>query len=220
MKIKVPQLLLLPGILFFIILLLKGTFIHTVNPTATAALNTVCVAMSVSFISASTFLFFYGFFTAKTSNRKFLFWCFVGSAFLFLMFYYYYDQYSIINRSLDKFDKLSIQNYNVLPDLVQRARIDDSADRRQKWAHMAYVLYGVRLSYRRDGTDWDYYVPTQAEENDYKNFSDFGKSVKSVRILSEGLLNGAFNVVWFTFITFLFGLLWLAVKKPSFKGTS
>jgi len=213
MTIKIPQRLLLLGIVIFIFLMLKNNFIHEIRPNVIANVNTICIALSVPLISASIFLFLYGFCTASVSNRSFLLWCFVGSVFLFLMFYYHYEQYSVINRSLAKLESASVPN--LLPDLIQRTRIDDSPDRREQWAHMAYVLYGVRLSYRREGSDWAYYTPTDEEQIGYENMKNLDVSARNLRISSWGLLSGAVDVVWLAFITFLWGLLWLAVKKPT-----
>jgi hypothetical protein len=213
MNIKIPQRLLLLGIVILIILMAKDHFIHGIHPNVIADTNSLCIALGVVVISASIFLSFYGFCTAAVSNRKFLLLCFLGSALLFLTFYYYYELYSVTNRSLDKLE--SVNDHNLLPDLVERTRIDNSSERREHWAQAAYVLYGVRLSYRRDGNDWKYYVPTTAEQLCYENVTSIDLSARRLRPTSWGLLNGAVDVVWSTFLTFLCGLLWLTVKKPA-----
>jgi hypothetical protein len=214
MTLKVPQLLQLPGILIFIFLMVKGNFIRAgEHLNAMAAFNTTCLAVSVSLISASTFLSLYGFFAPSTSNKKFLLFCFTGGAFLFLMFYFYYEQYSFITRSATQYDRLSLNNTNMLPGIVEGTRNADSQNNREKFARLAYYFYGIKLSYRDNANNWLYYVPTQTEETDHQKLSDFQASLLKLRALSRGVLIATINIVLITFLTFLFGLLWLAIKK-------
>jgi len=203
--------------------MLKGIFISNPYPYAGSliVINTVCEAVGTCLISSSVFLSIYGFFTMPAVNKAFLLSCLGGSILLFLMFYGYYEQYSIINRSLDKFEhSLVVPKELELPDIVQRARLDDSVKRREQLARVAYILYGVRLSYQGERNDWTYYSPTKEEVEEYESERSLDLSVEKLRVASQDFLAGVCNMVLYVFITFLFGLLWLAVKKPRFSEDS
>ncbi len=133
------------------------------------------------------------------------------------MFFYDYLIYSTIDRALNRFEVLDQEV--PLSALVDGTRNSASFQKRAGYAKLAYYKFGVKLPFRGEDDTWSYFEPTPQDEDAYDASKPLGASVVDLRSESRSLLAGTVNVVLYTFITFVFGLIWLAVKRQDSQSS-
>ena len=163
-------------------------------------------------LSASVFFGLYGFCVSPTVKRVFLLYC-LGCGFaLVAQLYISYSEYSVISRLLNQY--ANAPRIEILTQAVAKTRDATSEAVRANGARASYMMFGVELPYRKQDLTWTYYEPNAQDKETFENVRDIDAAMLTIRQEAQGILAGAVNVVFYSFITFLFGLLWLALKKP------
>jgi hypothetical protein len=208
MSPRLPGALCLAGVIFFIF---PWLLFHT-SFAGRIIFNTICQTSATCLVSASVFFSLHVFYTAPQPRRVFLAFCLLGCLQLLIQFFANYELYAAINRTLHS--KLDATRNQIVAGAIEKSRSDPSPAARARAARVIFMLTGMEFPYRGDGFTWIYYVPTLSDQKAFEGNRKFDASVFELRQKSEGLLRAAINIVIYTFITFLFRLIWLAVKRP------
>jgi hypothetical protein len=212
-QIRPTSWIFLAGILFYGLYTTKTYFLPEHFPQR-QFVNTVLHLLSTIFLTGCAFFSVRELF-CKTAHHRLHFYQIFGAGMLvFLLFFTDYAEYVAINREINKFEN---QN-NFLPYMIEKAQIDENPEARKLCARAAYLVYGVKISFRGDDNHWINYDPPFQEVADRKSMDRVESSLKNLRVISLGLLYGAANVIYSMFFTFFICLLWAALKLNDVKS--
>jgi hypothetical protein len=212
-RIQPTSWIFLAGILFYGLEATKTYFLPEHLPYR-EFVNTILILLSTIFLTGCAFFSLREFFCKTAFHRLHFYQTLAAGALVFLLFFTNYAEYTAISRYLNKFD----DQKNYLPDIIERARINDDPKARKVNAYAAYLIYGVRISFRGDDNNWTYYDPSPDEVAGRQSIDAMELSLKNLRVISLGLLYGAANVVVFMFLTFFICLLWAMLKKNDVRS--
>jgi hypothetical protein len=170
--------------------------------------NSTIGIVTTVFISGCAFFSLRELLTETTHHRLPLYQALLSSILVFFLFLTFYTNYMAINRMLNKLEN----NKNILPDIIDKMRVEENPKARAQYARGAYFFYGARLSYLGDDNKRTYYEPTPKEVADRRDVDSMDAAVKNLRIVSIGLLNGVGDIALSVFLTFSICLLWAAYR--------
>jgi hypothetical protein len=174
------------------------------------ALHWGCVIVSAILFSLGLFLSLYGLISKTDHRKRYVLPCICNLTLPVLLMSFYFVSYVLATRFYD----FGMQPPNWLPSLVEGTQMANSEAKRIQSAQVAYAIYGVALTYRRDSGEIALYEPSkkdiasreehkQGEVEKQKNLSILKGAFDQWPYLF-GFYMGAF------FLTFVIGSLWVA----------
>ena len=198
----------LAGVIIYLFELLKRHFLPA-DVLHIEIINTICIVVASSLFSMSLFLTLHGLFTEVSRRGIYAMAALAFGSIILIMFLGFYFQYLYIARAINKIESAP----NLFPEMVEQMSRDKNRGDAEKWAALAYKMYGVRMAYSNAANNQIYYVPSQDDTSFRRDIENMDLAVNNLRHVSFGLLYGAVDVVLSSFGTFLLGLCWATLRR-------
>jgi hypothetical protein len=175
-----------------------------------------------AFLSTGLFLSLFGLSSDSTFRRWFIWPCLFNLALIVLTLGLYFSWYVETAHNLETIQSLDRETA-ALPRLIDAISIAKSDEEKLRIAKAVYHLYGVKLAYSSQDGPISYYQPTKQEVSDRQITEEEHKeNMETIAVWRDkaqkalNYLPGFFAIYLGTFfLTFFFGSLWVAFRKPS-----